>query len=261
MSKWIENVRRWAASWGAFGAVVCGGGIAQADSHLVGSDYISRPLVLPKGVLRIDGGPDRPYSGGQVMPGGELQVQVRPGDDAAYFVPGAAYGVLDGLELGAVWPLQLSPNLDLLDVSAYGKYSLQRGEVEVAAYAEVRVPIQDDFQIAGGVPVYVHIGPTVRLDTGGFVRINFGNDTTVNVDVPLSVPIQISPQIFVGPELGVEIVDFKTVAVPLGAIAGYTLGTGISSIGDLFARLNFADVTHGADVVRFDVGVQLYFDL
>jgi hypothetical protein len=43
---------------------------AHAESHLAGSDYISRPLVLPKGVLRIDGGPRRPYDGGQVMFGG-----------------------------------------------------------------------------------------------------------------------------------------------------------------------------------------------
>ena len=44
-------------------------------------------------------------------------------------------------------------------------------------------------------------------------------------------------------------------------IAGYTLGGGISSIGDLFARLTLADVTNGADVVRFDLGAELYFDL
>src|SRR5688572_18637188 len=30
---------------------------AVAESRLVGSDYSSRPLVLPKGVLRIDAGP------------------------------------------------------------------------------------------------------------------------------------------------------------------------------------------------------------
>jgi hypothetical protein len=256
-----HSVGRWAFSSCVLGALLLSNRAAFADSHLVGSDYISRPLVLPKGVLRLDGGPRRPYTGGQVMPGGQLQVQVTPGDDFAYLVPGAAYGVMDNLELGVVWPLRISPDLDLLDVTAYGKYSLQRGNVEVAAYAEIRVPIQDDLEIAGGVPVYVHLGPNLRLETGGFLRVNFGNDTRLTLQAPLSVPIQVSPQIFVGPEVGIEIFDFKNVAIPLGVIAGYTLGSGISSIGDLFARLTMADITHGADVVRFDIGAEIFFDL
>jgi hypothetical protein len=44
-------------------------------------------------------------------------------------------------------------------------------------------------------------------------------------------------------------------------IAGYTLGGGISSIGDLLARLTFADITDGANAIRFDIGAELYFDL
>src|SRR4051812_38854075 len=95
-----QRIGRWASSSCALGALLLSQRTAHADSHLVGSDYISRPLVLPKGVLRLDGGPRRPYTGGQVMPGGQLQVQVTPGDDFAYLVPGAAYGVMDNLELG-----------------------------------------------------------------------------------------------------------------------------------------------------------------
>jgi len=235
---------------------------AAAESRVVGSDYISRPLVLPKGVLRIDAGPRRPYPGGQLMPAGQLQFYINKDfDDAAYLVPGAGVGVIDKLELGAVWPLRVSPDLDLSDLSLYGKYSLQRGEIEVAAYAELRIPIEGDLEIAGGVPVYVHLSNQVRLETGGFVRLRFGDDTTAAIEVPLSAPIQISPEVFVGPELGIEIYDFEDVAIPLGVIAGYTLGGGISSIGDLLARLTFADVTNGTDVVRLDIGAELFFDV
>lgn len=249
----------------AAAACVLGLGLAEktahAESHLAGSDYISRPLVLPKGVLRIDGGPRRPYDGGQVMPGGQLQVFVNDGQDVALLAPGAAYGVIDDLELGAVWPLVLSPDLDLLDLSLYGKYQLQRGQIEVAAYGEIRIPVQNDLELAGGVPVYLHLAPNLRLETGGFLRIVFGDDTNFVVDVPASLPIQVSPQVFVGPEVGIHIVDFKNVALPLGVIAGYTLGNGIASIGDLFGRLTLVDVAHGADSVRFDIGAELYFDL
>jgi len=258
-----KQLGRWfGAGSFAVGLVLVGARHAHADSRLVGSDYISRPLVLPQGVLRIDGGPRRPYSGGQVMPGGELQFLINKNtDDVAYLVPGVGYGVINNLELGAVWPLRISPDLDLADLSVYGKYSLQRGNVEVAGYAELRIPIQDDLEITGGVPVYIHFGPGMRIETGGFIRLTFGGDTTAIVHVPISVPIQVSPQVFVGPEAGIEIRDFNDVALPLGVIAGYTLGSGISSIGDLFGRLTLADITNGADTVRLDVGAELFFDL
>ncbi len=235
---------------------------AHAQSRLVGSDYISRPLVLPEGVLRIDAGPRRPYSNGQLMPAGQLQFFInKNSDDLAYFVPGAGIGVADKLELGLVWPLEVSPDLDLDDLSVYGKYSLQRGAIEVAGYGELRIPIEDDFELAGGVPVYVRLNDEVLLDTGGFIRLNFGAEVTATIYVPLSAPIQISPEVFVGPELGIEIRDFDTVALPAGVIAGYTLGGGISSIGDLMARLTFADLTNGADTVRIDIGAEIFFDV
>jgi hypothetical protein len=235
---------------------------AWAQSRLVGSDYISRPLVLPVGVLRVDAGPRRPYSSGQLMPAGQLQFLINKGnDDVAYLVPGAGYGVIDKLELGAVWPLMISPDLDLSDLSVYGKYSLQRGQVEAAGYAELRIPIEGDLAITGGVPVFIHLNEAVRLETGGFIRLTFGDDTTADFLVPLSAPILVSPEVFVGPEIGLEILNFEDVALPVGVIAGYTLGGGISSIGDLLARLTFADIASGADTIRLDIGAELFFDL
>ena len=115
---------------------------AHAESHLAGSDYISRPLVLPKGVLRIDGGPRRPYDGGQVMPGGQLQVFVNDGQDVALLAPGAAYGVIDNLELGAVWPLVLSPDLDTEGIEAqmrHGVLSLRIPKREQAKPRRIEV--------------------------------------------------------------------------------------------------------------------------
>src|SRR5262245_34393057 len=235
---------RFGAAVGALGLLLAAAPDAWAQSRQVGSDYSSRPLVLPEGVLRIDAGPRRPYSGGQLMPAGQLQFLINKDfDDLALLVPGAGYGVIDKLELGAVWPLLISPDLDLSDLSLYGKYSLQRGEIEVAGYGELRIPIEGDFELTGGVPVFVHLNDAVRLETGGFIRLTFGDDTAVTLHVPVSAPILVSPEVFVGPEIGVEIRDFEDVALPLGVIAGYTLGGGISSIGDLLARLTFTDIT------------------
>jgi len=253
--------RRWLVGVASALGVWLGVTPAGAESRVVGSDYISRPLVLPKGVLRLDAGPRRPYPSGQLMPAGQLQFLINKDfDDTAYLVPGAGIGVVDRLELGAVWPLQVSPDLNLSDLSVYGKYSLQRGEIEVAGYAEIRIPVENDLELTGGVPVYVHLDGA-RLETGGFIRLGFGDETPVSFEIPLSAPIQISPEVFVGPEIGVLIRDFEDVAIPVGVVAGYTLGGGISSIGDLIARLAFADVTNGADTIRLDLGAEIFFDL
>jgi hypothetical protein len=108
--------------------------------------------------------------------------------------------------------------------------------------------------------VFVHLSNSLRIETGGFIRFGFGDDSYVAVHVPASIPIQVSPEVFVGPEVGIEIVEFDDVAIPVGVIAGYTLG-GISSIGDLLARLTIADIGSGVDVVRLDIGAELFFDL
>ena len=252
--RWLVGIASAVGAW-------LGTAPAWAESRLVGSDYISRPLVLPKGVLRIDAGPRRPYPTGQVMPAGQLQFFINQDyDDAAYLVPGAGVGAIDKLELGGVWPLRISPDLNLSDLSLYGKYSLQRGQIEVAGYAELLIPVENVLEITGGVPVYIHLDG-LRLETGGFVRLGFGDDTTVSFEIPVSAPIQVSPEVFVGPEVGVLIQDFKDVAIPVGVVAGYTLGGGISSIGDLLARLTLVDVTNGADTIRLDLGAELFFDI
>jgi hypothetical protein len=233
---------------------------AHAQTGDVGPTYVYRPLVLPEGILRIDAGPRRPFAG-QVWDTGQLQFQInREFQDFAYLVPGAAYGIMDRLEVGAVWPLMISPDLDLLDLSAYGKYELQLGKVDIAAYGEVRIPIESDFELGVGVPIYVHLSDTLRLDTGGFMRIIFGDDVTIALTAPLALAVQATRDIFIGPELAIEIYDFDEVNVPLGVFGGYTLRDGGRTLGDLIGRFAMVDVEHGFDSVRFDLGVNLYFD-
>lgn len=233
---------------------------AQAQSADVGAVYVERPLVLPEGILRIDAGPRRPYSGGQVWSGGQLQFQINDFQDFAFLVPGVAYGIVDRVEVGAVWPLMISPDLDLSDLSLYGKYELALGQVDFAAYGEVRIPIESDLELTAGVPVYVHLNNTMRLDTGGFLRLVFADDVNVLLTAPLGLMIQATPDIFVGPELAIEIFDFDEVNVPLGVIGGYTLRDGGRTLGDLFARFAIVDLDEGFDFVRLDFGAEFYFE-
>jgi hypothetical protein len=236
-------------------------GSAQAQSREVGTTYVERPLVLPQGVLRIDAGPRRPFDPGQVWDTGQLQFHInKDGQDLAFLVPGAAYGVVDKLEVGAVWPLLISPDLDLADISLYGKYQLQKGQVDIAGYAELLIPIESDFQVNVGVPVYLHLSDTLRLETGGFLRLIFGDDVTAILTAPLALSAQISPDVFLGPELAIAIVDFDGVDVPLGIFGGYTLRDGGRTLGDLYGRFAVTDIENGFDSVRLDFGIQLYFE-
>jgi hypothetical protein len=233
---------------------------ARAQTSDVGPNYVYRPLVLPEGVLRIDAGPRRPYSG-QVWETGQLQFHInREFQDFAYLVPGAAYGIMDRLEVGAVWPLMISPDLDLLDLSLYGKYELSLGKVDVAGYGEVRIPIEGDFEVGLGVPVYIHLSDTLRLDTGGFMRLVFGDDVAVVLTAPLALAVQATRDVFLGPELAIEIYDFDEVNVPLGIFGGYTIRDGGRTLGDLIGRFAIVDIENGFDAVRLDLGINLYFD-
>jgi hypothetical protein len=234
---------------------------AQAQSREVGATYVDRPLVLPQGVLRIDAGPRRPFDPGQVWDTGQLQFHInKDGQDRAFLVPGAAYGAMDKLEVGVVWPMQLSPKLDLADISLYGKYLLDKGQVDIAGYAEVLIPIQSVFQVTVGVPVYLHINDTLRLDTGGFFGVVFADDVDVKLTVPLGLAAQVTPDVFLGPELAIAIIDFNRVNVPLGIFGGYTLRDGGRTLGDLFGRFAMVDLEEGFDFVRLDLGIQLYFE-
>lgn len=234
---------------------------AAAESHAVGARYLDRPLVLPEGVIRIDGGPKRPFFGGQVVPGGQLQLFLNESSDFVQLVAGGAYGIGDGWELGAVWPLQLSPDFDLRDLSIYGSRSIaQDAQLSVAAFGEVRVPVESDFELAGGAPVQYRYRPDVRIDTGAYLRLALGDDARVALQLPVSVPVRIAPDWTLGPELGVEVVDFDSLNLPLGVLGTYSMGRGLRSLGDLFARIALVDLLDGLDAIRLDVGVDLYFD-
>jgi hypothetical protein len=255
-------MKRFAGSLvGVFGVIALGAGTAHAQTSDVGPTYVYRPLVLPEGVLRIDAGPRRPFGPGQVWSTGQLQFHInREFQDFAFLVPGAAYGIMDRLEVGVVWPIEISPDVDLLDLNVYGKYELQLGQVDIAAFGEIRIPIQNDFELTAGVPIYIHLSDTLRLDTGGFMRVVFGDDVTVILTAPLALAVQATRDVFLGPELAIEVYDFDEVNVPLGIFGGYTIRDGGRTLGDLLGRFAIVDIENGFDAVRLDLGVELYFD-
>jgi hypothetical protein len=101
--------------------------------------------------------------------------------------------------------------------------------VELALEGRAALPIEDGSKIAlqFGMPLWFHLGHSVRLDTGVYVPLAFYDPTLVMVSAPLDVWIQCTPQLWLGPLTGVRVIHqgpLDRTDVSLGFGLGYSLG-------------------------------------
>jgi len=222
--------------------------------------HVDRDLAVPRHTLRLDGGPRWP------LPSGQLSHYVhRDADDALLLRVGASFGITENLELGFVQPLLLHPEGDLQNPTFHGTYQFGRGTVDVGVFWGVGIPYEGHLVLRGGIPLYIHAGERVRLDLGAFLRSEFPQDnTTVDLEVPFLVPINVTPQVFLGPEVAmITWGGFEDVAVPVGFFVGYTIVTGGGTLGDISGRIRETDVRspRAFDQVELLVAADLFFDL
>jgi hypothetical protein len=137
--------------------------------------------------------------------------------------------------------------------------ALVRGSVfELALEGRLIVPVEGN--TAGalfGVPLMFHLGNRVRLDTGGFTPIIFGNDavqTRVDIRLPLDVWIQASPRLWLGPMTGVVFSDVGRPPARADLSLGFGLGYQITHYLDFKAMLLFPEVTNPNFGPPFGVG-------
>lgn len=213
----------------------------------------SPPLLLDPGQLRIDAAPsDFGYMDhGRINDGRGLRLFKRGDDDVGLAVGvGAAYGVVDTFELGGlVVPLQLSPDVDLGGLEVYGRFSLVRGEVDVAAQITLQLPTDDDFAMGLGAPMVFSLSRSVRLHSGAELEIVFDPDS-ISLDVPAALYFDVTPAFFLGPRSGLYFDDFDELIINLGAQVGGDISRRLTLSGS-FNWPRFLD-TRGTDALNLD---------
>jgi hypothetical protein len=237
-----------------------------------------RPLTLPKGTLRVDTDIHiervaltiaDPFTG----------ISETFGETFVSWRSGAGFGISDDFEAGAqVLPLLFSPDFEFLDLVLYGMYRFHSTDsLQVAARAELVLPTYSDTALALNMPVLYRASANLRIDTGVQLFFRFGDASTIGLGAPLSsfyaqplptrslagIPFilnyNLSDNLFLGARSGLSVMDFEafgdSIAVPLGAQAGYSIALEGTGILDVTARFEFPWFINsvGGDAVNTDL--------
>lgn len=136
---------------------------------------------------------------------------------------------------------------------------LEKGPFELALEGRILFPVNNGTGVVFGVPMALHLGHTVRLDTGLYLPIGFADDeTNVGFSVPLRLWFQATDNLWLGPMSGLRVssVRGEAVDVPLGFGLGVSVHRYVDIKGDFF----FNRVNEGAQQLGFGIGVGLYFE-
>lgn len=231
---------------------------AHASSNRVATALANRDLVVPGSTLLIDGGPRWP------LPEGQFVYQKNEGDDPGWFNAGATFGIGGDFQLGAVVPTRLFPDgPDLHDPRVHLLYQFVSGAADVGVFVQANLPFEGDFGTIGGLPVQLHLGNTARIDTGPFLRASFpDDDATADFTLPFVIPINVTPQFFLGPEVAIWTEnEFDYTRIPLGFFLGFTIQSGGGTVGDLSVRFRDLNARELGDVYQLIFAADLFFDL
>jgi hypothetical protein len=239
-----------------------------ASSARVPTALAERDLVVPKRTIRVDGGPRWVFPEGQFV----FRVQDGPGDPA-WFNAGATFGISADFHLGVVLPLQMAPgDPDMHDPRVHLLYQFINGAADIGVFFQANVPIEGQIGTTVGFPMQFHLTNSVRFDTGPFLHVwfhegdpnnpNDDDDLGTDFSAPFELPINVSRQLFLGPEAGIVTHNrWEDVAVPVGFFVGYTMTSGGGTLGDLSFRIrdhNARDFNNQVDLI---FAADLFFDI
>ncbi|QQR88633.1 MAG: hypothetical protein IPJ88_10280 [Myxococcales bacterium] len=222
--------------------------------------YTARSMTLDAGTLRVDVGPSDfgLLNSGAINNRRGLTFNKSAGvsDLGVGAGIGAAYGVMDGLEIGTlILPLAISPDFDYMNPEFYGRYRLMDGDTQVGLQVGMVLPAQSgtDFGLSAGLPVLLRMDK-MRIDTGAELEFIFATDLQLNIDIPFALNYSVTDAVFIGGRTGLFFqdftnVDFDGLSIPLGAQGGYTLDGGIADLTAWFNFPNFINTFPGGDAI------------
>jgi len=116
------------------------------------------------------------------------------------------------------------------------------------------IEAQSRFGFLIGLPIALRFGP-IRFDTGLYVPIIFYDQTQTVVSIPLHVWIQPSANFWLGPLLGMRVVNQNSsdTQYPLG----FGMGWQLNRIVDLRTWFLFPDISGNAAARSWGLGIAL----
>jgi hypothetical protein len=247
-------------------------GASRADAAAA---WVFRGLTLPRGAVELDlglgvghvpDGPDRSVTG----TGLNLEI---------------AFGISHELELGLRTGVRVGGDGELTQADSYGRpfdtetygtghdslanpelrlrWAVAQGSlVQLGLETRAYLPIENGTRVGVmfALPLRLRLG-AVRVDTGIYVPLLFYDQTRSAISFPLHIWLQASRTMWLGPLLGVRIVNDNPGShtdYPLGFGLGVALTGGI----DLRTWILFPDISGDAAARRFGAGValQIRFD-
>jgi hypothetical protein len=230
---------------------------ANAASDRVEGSFAARKMVLPKYTLSLNDGPYWPLPSGLVEIAFFDAGDDRDSESALNF--GAGFGLFEPLEVG-VHVVKYSDST-FFAPSVYGLFRFLDTTAELGAYAEITPRLGDDPSFLLGMPVGVHLGESLRIDTGPFILFPLETQIDSVFFAPFQLPINVTEEIYLGPEAGLTWVEFDESDFLVGFFAGYTLKTGRGTFGDFGGRFRVPSTEIGMDlfVIMFELNIFLDF--
>lgn len=111
-----------------------------------------------------------------------------------------------------------------------------------------------------GLPIALHLGDRVRLDTGVWMPMVFTNPAVLGLSIPLDVWIQATRRLWLGPMTGVAVNDING-AVPNDQVTSVSLGFGlgyqITRYLDFKTMFLFPELNQDSRVFGVGAGIQI----
>ena len=207
---------------------------------------IDRPLALPKMTLE---------------PLGEFNLtRMSFGNQDTNVISlrfGAGLGIIDNLEAGLLFPLVLSPDMDVGDMPLYGLYEVgpfMDGSLRVAGRLTLNLPLATDFSLIADAPVKFKFHDMFAAIGGVGLGMSFPKDnTTFWLNLDFGALVQPTEALAFEIRFGVHagLAEHSGTLLPLYFKGQYTL------MGDLdvYAQFGFYDLNNfGADWIQFTLG-------